>query len=65
LLFLDPPKLGDRKDADGFHLHPRRGCNAHAATRRMNAQMDILDVLEHHIDRHAANVEFRDHQYSF
>ncbi len=49
LLLLDPTQLGNGEDANGVEAHPGRGRNPHPAARWVNAQVDVLDVLEHDI----------------
>jgi hypothetical protein len=62
LLLLDPAQLGNGEDADGGEVHPRRGRNPHSAGRRINAQVDVLDVLANHVHRDLAQRDLRDHQ---
>ena len=51
LLLLDPAELGNRKDADGVEASCATGGDAHPTGRRIDAEVDVLDVLEHHIHR--------------
>ena len=50
LLLLDPIEFGNGIEADGVDLHSRWGGYTYFAQRWIDAQMDIFDVLEHHID---------------
>src|SRR5580692_664591 len=64
LLAFDPIEFRDRKDADGVEFHPLRGGDAHTASRRIYAEVDVLDVLEHNVHRNPTQIELRCHQYS-
>src|SRR5205814_427048 len=64
LLLPDPAQLGDGEEAKRVETHPYRSGHAHPSRRRMNAQMDVLDVLEHHVHRDLTQVQLGAHQYS-
>src|SRR5580704_1240368 len=64
LLLLDPAKLRDGKDPDRFELHPPRRRNSYTTGRRVDAEVDILDVLRHHFYGDFAKFDRRHHQYS-
>ena len=57
LMLLDPVELGHRIDPDGIELHPCRRGDADPAGGRMDAQVDVLDLLEHHINGNAADLD--------
>ena len=57
LLLPDPAELGDGKHTDGVDTHPLRSRDPDAPRRRVNAEMDILDVLQNHIDGDVAEAE--------
>src|SRR5262249_41061967 len=65
LLLFDPTQLGNGEDADSVEAHPGRGRNAYPAARRVNAQVDVFDILEYDIHRYITKRHLRDHQYSF
>ena len=54
LLLLDPGELGDREDAQGVQVHARRRGDPDLAIRRIDAEMDVLDVLEDDLHRQVA-----------
>src|ERR1022692_3670904 len=45
LLLPDPTELGDGKHADAIKVHAKGGGDAYLASGRVNAQVDVLDVL--------------------
>ena len=45
-------------------LHPQRSRNPHRSSRWIDAQVDVLDVLLHHLHGDFAELDRRDHQYS-
>src|ERR1700730_4340123 len=63
-LLLDPAKFRDGENTDGIEAHAGRRRNPHAAHRRIHAEMDVLDVLQNHVNCNVAQLELRDHQYS-
>src|SRR5215510_9364854 len=65
LLLFDPTQLGNGEDANGVEAHPGRSRDPHLAARWVNAQVDVLDVLEHNIRGDITERDLRDHQYSF
>jgi hypothetical protein len=65
LLLLDPAELGDGEQPNCVQAHLRRSRDAHPAGGRVDAQMDVLDVLPHHLHADAGQVERCRHQYSF
>jgi len=46
LLFLDPGQPGDDIGADDVKAHARRGRDADVAPGRVDAEVDVLDVLQ-------------------
>src|SRR5208337_3709351 len=65
LLLLYPAQFGNGKYADSVEIHPQRRRDAHPSCGRINAQVDVLDVLLHHLGDDFTQVDPRDHQYSF
>lgn len=66
LLAFDPAEFGDGEDADGVEVHLRRRRDAHPAGRRVDAQVDIFDVFEHHIYGDVSQFDaIHGYQYSF
>src|SRR5258708_5668060 len=66
LLLFDPSEFGDRKDSDGVEIHPQRGRDPNSSGRRVDTQVDVLDVLFHDLYRDAAEIDLCGrHQYSF
>src|SRR5262249_18777021 len=65
LLLFNPTQPGNGEDANGVEAHPGRGRNPYPAARWVNAQVDVLDVLEHDIYGDITERDLRDHQYSF
>src|SRR3990167_9494787 len=63
-LFFDPSEFRDREDANQVQTHPRWGGNPDSAGWRIDAEMDVFDVLQRHIHRDLAHFYLRDHQYS-
>src|SRR5262245_47884650 len=64
LLALDPRQFRDRKDAHCVQAHALRRRDAHTASRRMHAEMDVLDVLTNNVHINLAKLQSRAHQYS-
>ena len=64
LLLFDSAQLQDCENTDGAEAHICRRRNPHATGWRINAEMDVFDVLQDHIHRDLAECESRDHQYS-
>ena len=46
-----------KKDAQGVEFHASRRGDADPARGGMNAQVDVLDILERHIHRNAADID--------
>src|ERR1700730_1598701 len=65
LLLLDPAQFGDRKNANCIEGHTRRGRNADLASRGIDAEVDVLDVLQDHFHRYLTELKLGHHQYSF
>ena len=65
LLLPDPRQLGKREDADGVEFHPARSRDSHSTGRRIHAQMDILNVLEHDVSHYVSKPDLCRQQYSF
>src|ERR1039457_1039357 len=65
LLLPNPAELGNRKHADGVEVHAKRCGDPHLACGWVDTQMDVLDVLLHHVHGNLTEVDSRDHQYSF
>ena len=57
LLFANPGQFGDGKDADGIEAHVRRGRDGHASRGRVDAEVDIFDVLAHDGHQHVAELD--------
>jgi hypothetical protein len=57
LLFFDPVQFGDGVEAEGVHAHPHGSGEANAAGGRVDAQVDIFDVLENDFDGEITEVE--------
>ncbi len=57
LLFANPFQFGNGVDPDGIQLHAAGSGNAHGSGGWVDAEMDVLDVLLQHIDRHVSQVE--------
>jgi hypothetical protein len=64
LLSLYPGQFCNREDADGVKAHMPRGGNAHPSGRRMDAQVDVLDVLSNDIHANVTELNPCPHQYS-
>jgi thioesterase DpgC len=56
LLLPDPSELRDGKHADRLEAHSRWGGDAHSSRRWIDTQMDVLDILEHHVHHDAAQI---------
>jgi hypothetical protein len=59
-----PADLRDRKKSDVLDTHSLRRGDPHSAGRRIDTQVNVLDVFKDDINRYAADVENRVHQYS-
>src|SRR5207249_2328097 len=59
LLLPDPGKLRNCEDPDGVEAHPLRGGDAHAASGRVDAEMDVLDVLQDHVHSDVTELNLR------
>src|ERR1039458_10267076 len=64
LLLADPTEFGNGEEADSLQFHTQRGGDAHFAGGRVDAEVDVLDVLLHDIYRDAAEFDASGHQYS-
>src|SRR5690606_35154605 len=64
LLALDPVELRDGEEPDGLEAHVRGRGDADGTRRRVDAQVDILDVLEDDVDGDVAELDGLRHQYS-
>src|SRR6266511_2641530 len=64
LLSFDPVEFGNGEDSDRLEIHPQRRRDAHPPGGRINAQVDVLDVLLHHFHGDFTQFDLRDHQYS-
>src|SRR4051812_7128411 len=64
LLPPDPVELGDGEHPHGVQVHPPWRGDGDAPDRGVYAQVDVLDVLEHHLDGQIAELDLRAHQYS-
>src|SRR5439155_665108 len=64
LLLFDPIQLRNGEDSDCVDAHTLRGRDAHMARRGMDAEMDVLDVLQDHVHLDVAELDLRHHQYS-
>jgi len=49
-LALDPAELADHRQPYRVIADPERDRNAHSAAGRVNAEMQVLDVLPDHLD---------------
>lgn len=56
-LLADPAQAVDDGHAHRFVVHRQRSRNPHPAFRRVHAQMQVLDVLAHHFDAEACNLQ--------
>lgn len=57
LLFFDPVEFGNSVETEGVHAHPRGRGEADAAGGRVDAQVDVFDVLENDFDDEITEVE--------
>ncbi|HWF11106.1 MAG TPA: hypothetical protein VG297_21705, partial [Bryobacteraceae bacterium] len=57
LLLPNPCQLRNREDADGIEIHARRRGDPDLTDRRVNAQMDVFDVLAGDVDGHVAELQ--------
>ena len=57
LLPLDPAQLVDHGQPHGVIVDHQRCGDSHPAIRRIDAEVQVLDVLAHHLDGHAADRE--------
>src|SRR5688572_668743 len=64
LLLANPLQLGDREHADRVEAHARGCGDPDAASRGMDAQVDVLDVLQDHVHGEVAQLDLRNNQYS-
>src|SRR6478672_11506639 len=64
LLPLDPDHFRDCKDTNAIEAHALRCRDTHLAARRIDTEMDVLDVFEHHVHGYFAKIDLRDCQYS-
>ena len=55
-LAVDPAELADHRKPDGVIAHPQRRRHAHAAVRRVDAEMQVLDALPDDLDRQSVTV---------
>jgi hypothetical protein len=64
LLFLDPRQFRNREHAHRIQAHSLGGGNPHPSSWRMDAQMDVLNILSNNIDANVTELNSRAHQYS-
>ena len=64
LLNPNPLQFRDREQANIFTAHAQRGRDAHLAFGGINAEVDILDVLFHHVYRKRAELQRSSHRIS-
>lgn len=64
LLPPDPPELPDGERPDGLVAQVSRGGDADAPRRRMDAQVDVPDVLAEDVHSNAAEEHGQPRQYS-
>ena len=57
LLLLDPAQLGDRERRGWCRGSCASGPRCAPARRGMDAEMDVLDVLQHHVHRDVAQLD--------
>jgi hypothetical protein len=59
LLLLYPAQFRDGEHTDGLDVHPQRRGNPHPSTGRVNAEVDILDVLLDYLHVYFTKLEGR------
>src|SRR2546425_4611653 len=64
LLLSDPIQLRNGEDPDGVDAHALRGRDTDTPRWGMDAEMDVLDVLQNHVHLDVTQLELRHHQYS-
>ena len=60
LLLPDPRELRDGEHTNRVESHPLRRRDAHPARWRVHAEVDVLDVLQHHVHRDFAKPDLLD-----
>jgi hypothetical protein len=64
LLLLYPAQFRDGEHTDGLDVHPQRRGNPHPSARRVNAEVDVFDVLLDHLDGDFTKLNLHGDQYS-